>query len=146
MSLYLSSKNRKAERMLQNGSQKSILHLDGIETPLLHGHFDMSASHLGNTPLNIVKLRDGIRKRLPELLDTVCAPVRLVLLPYITATNRSNRPQVRGKKGLILDPQLTGPLSLIAEIPLLKVNHCKLYNHTFGGLSGSLVKISGPWS
>jgi len=81
----------------------------------------MSASHLGNTPLNIVKLRDGIRKRLPELLDTVCAPVLLVLLPYITAGNRSNRPQVRGKKGLILDPQLTGPLSLIAEIPLLKV-------------------------
>ncbi|GAB5593515.1 Vacuolar protein-sorting-associated protein 33 [Umbelopsis nana] len=57
----------------------------------------MSASHLGNTPLDIAKLRDVIRKRLPELLDTV-----------------------RGKKGLILDPQLTGPLSLIAEIPLLK--------------------------
>ncbi|KAG2183749.1 hypothetical protein INT43_006760 [Umbelopsis isabellina] len=57
----------------------------------------MSASHLGNTPLDVAKLRDVIRKRLPELLDTV-----------------------RGKKGLILDPQLTGPLSLVAEIPLLK--------------------------
>ncbi|KAI9285019.1 Sec1-like protein [Umbelopsis sp. AD052] len=30
----------------------------------------MSASHLGKTPLDIAKLRDAVRKRLPELLDT----------------------------------------------------------------------------
>ncbi|CAM0136857.1 unnamed protein product [Umbelopsis sp. WA50703] len=71
----------------------------------------MSASHLGNTPLNVAKLRDVIRKRLPELLDTV-----------------------RGKKGLILDPQLTGPLSLIAEIPLLKDHGVEKIYHLDGSI------------
>ncbi|KAG0173258.1 hypothetical protein DFQ28_011169 [Apophysomyces sp. BC1034] len=57
-----------------------------------------TGTHLGNTPLNLAKLREVVRKELPEVLDTV-----------------------RGKKGLVLDPQLTGPLSLIAEFTLLKV-------------------------
>ncbi|CAO3660555.1 unnamed protein product [Rhizopus microsporus] len=56
-------------------------------------------THLGNTPLNLAKLRELSRKELPEILD-----------------------KVRGKKGLVLDPTLTGPLSLIAEFNLLK-NH-----------------------
>ncbi|KAI9496391.1 Sec1-like protein [Zychaea mexicana] len=56
-----------------------------------------NASHLGNTPLHLEKLKEVARKELPRLLDTV-----------------------RGKKGLVLDPQLTGPLSLIAEFTLLK--------------------------
>ncbi|KAF7727274.1 hypothetical protein EC973_007790 [Apophysomyces ossiformis] len=56
-----------------------------------------TGAHLGNTPLNLAKLREVVRKELPEVLDTV-----------------------RGKKGLVLDPQLTGPLSLIAEFTLLK--------------------------
>ncbi|CEG73991.1 hypothetical protein RMATCC62417_09268 [Rhizopus microsporus] len=54
-----------------------------------------SGTHLGNTPLNLAKLRELSRKELPEILD---------------------------KKGLVLDPTLTGPLSLIAEFNLLK-NH-----------------------
>ncbi|RCH85020.1 hypothetical protein CU097_008393, partial [Rhizopus azygosporus] len=58
-----------------------------------------SGTHLGNTPLNLAKLRELSRKELPEILD-----------------------KVRGKKGLVLDPTLTGPLSLIAEFNLLK-NH-----------------------
>ncbi|KAG0763593.1 hypothetical protein G6F57_004678 [Rhizopus arrhizus] len=56
-----------------------------------------TASHLGNTPLNLAKLRELSRKELPEILD-----------------------KVRGKKGLVLDPTITGPLSLIAEFTLLK--------------------------
>ncbi|KAI8970174.1 Sec1-like protein [Mycotypha africana] len=56
-----------------------------------------TTAHLGNTPLNLAKLRELSRKKLPELLD-----------------------KVRGKKGLVLDPTLTGPLSLIAEYTLLK--------------------------
>ncbi|KAL1931765.1 hypothetical protein VTP01DRAFT_9909 [Rhizomucor pusillus] len=54
-------------------------------------------SHLGNTPLRLDKLRDIARKALSQLLDAV-----------------------RGKKGLVLDPTLTLPLSLIAESSLLK--------------------------
>lgn len=30
--------------------------------------------------------------------------------------------QVRGKKSLVLDPQLTGPISLIADFTLFKVS------------------------
>ncbi|KAI8099584.1 Sec1-like protein [Halteromyces radiatus] len=56
-----------------------------------------AGAHLGQTPLNIAKLRDLSRKKLPEILD-----------------------KVRGKKGLVLDPQLTGPLSLLTEFKLLK--------------------------
>ncbi|OBZ88579.1 Vacuolar protein sorting-associated protein 33A [Choanephora cucurbitarum] len=56
-----------------------------------------TGSHLGNTPLNLAKLRELSRKELPEILD-----------------------KVRGKKGLVLDPTITGPLSLIAEFTLLK--------------------------
>ncbi|KAI8342285.1 Sec1-like protein [Chlamydoabsidia padenii] len=56
-----------------------------------------TGAHLGQTPLNIAKLRDLSRKALPEILD-----------------------KVRGKKGLVLDPQLTGPLSLLTEFKLLK--------------------------
>ncbi|KAI9483036.1 MAG: Sec1-like protein [Benjaminiella poitrasii] len=56
-----------------------------------------SGTHLGNTPLNLAKLRELTRRELPEILD-----------------------KVRGKKGLVLDPSLTGPLSLIAEFSLLK--------------------------
>jgi hypothetical protein len=55
---------------------KMNLFLREVQTPLAQGHYSMSASHLGNTPLNVAKLRDVIRKRLPELLDTVCcAPI-----------------------------------------------------------------------
>ncbi|KAI8098314.1 Sec1-like protein [Gilbertella persicaria] len=56
-----------------------------------------TGTHLGNTPLNLAKLRELSRKELPEILD-----------------------KVRGKKGLVLDPTITGPLSLIAEFTLLK--------------------------
>ncbi|CAO0801437.1 unnamed protein product [Mucor circinelloides] len=56
-----------------------------------------TGTHLGNTPLNLAKLRELSRRELPEILD-----------------------KVRGKKGLVLDPTLTGPLSLIAEFTLLK--------------------------
>ncbi|ORY99861.1 Sec1-like protein [Syncephalastrum racemosum] len=56
-----------------------------------------AGTHLGNTPLHLDKLREVARKELPQLLDSV-----------------------RGKKGLLLDPQLTGPFSLIAEFTLLK--------------------------
>ncbi|CAO3702095.1 unnamed protein product [Rhizopus stolonifer] len=56
-----------------------------------------TASHLGNTPLNLAKLRELSRKELPEILD-----------------------KVRGKKGLVLNPTLTGPLSLTVEFNLLK--------------------------
>src|SRR5688572_17752504 len=48
---------------------------------------------------------------------------------------------VRGKKGLVLDPSLSGPLSLIAEFSLLKV--CRLVegltfeNDDHFGISGS---------
>ncbi|KAI9282286.1 Sec1-like protein [Sporodiniella umbellata] len=56
-----------------------------------------TASHLGNTPLNLAKLRELSRNELPEILD-----------------------KVRGKKGLVLDPTITGPLSLMAEFTLLK--------------------------
>lgn len=56
-----------------SGKSNSVTTVQTFETPLLHGHFNMSASHLGNTPLDIAKLRDVIRKRLPELLDTVRA-------------------------------------------------------------------------
>ncbi|KAG0228442.1 Vacuolar protein-sorting-associated protein 33 [Actinomortierella wolfii] len=56
-----------------------------------------AGAHLGHTLLSIDSLRDLARKELVNLLDSV-----------------------QGKKGLILDPNLSGPLSLIAEISLLK--------------------------
>ncbi|RIA91417.1 vacuolar protein sorting 33A [Glomus cerebriforme] len=56
-------------------------------------------SHLGNThsSLNVTSLRDLARKELTKVLDSV-----------------------RGKKCLVLDPNISGPLSLIAEFSLLK--------------------------
>ncbi|KAF9314146.1 hypothetical protein BG003_004491 [Podila horticola] len=56
-----------------------------------------TGAHLGHTSLNIDSLRDLARKELVNVLDSV-----------------------QGKKGLILDPNLSGPLSLIAEFALLK--------------------------
>ncbi|KAF8980525.1 hypothetical protein BGZ46_004066 [Entomortierella lignicola] len=56
-----------------------------------------TGAHLGHTSLNIDSLRDLARKELVNLLDSV-----------------------QGKKGLVLDPNLSGPLSLIAEFALLK--------------------------
>ncbi|KAF9436512.1 hypothetical protein BGZ76_003730 [Entomortierella beljakovae] len=56
-----------------------------------------TGSHLGHTSLNIDSLRDLARKELVNVLDSV-----------------------QGKKGLVLDPNLSGPLSLIAEFGLLK--------------------------
>ncbi|KAF9906448.1 hypothetical protein BX616_000721 [Lobosporangium transversale] len=56
-----------------------------------------TGAHLGHTPLNIDSLRDLARKELVNVLDSV-----------------------QGKKGLVLDPNLSGPLSLIAEFALLK--------------------------
>lgn len=61
-------------KIRRNTAQSKIQHFQRpVETPLLYGLFSMSASHLGKTPLDIAKLRDAVRKRLPELLDTVCA-------------------------------------------------------------------------
>jgi hypothetical protein len=58
---------------MSNATQSKIQRFQRpVETPLLYGLFSMSASHLGKTPLDIAKLRDAVRKRLPELLDTVC--------------------------------------------------------------------------
>ncbi|EXX62843.1 Vps33p [Rhizophagus irregularis DAOM 197198w] len=56
-------------------------------------------SHLGNThsSLNVNSLRDLARKELTNVLDSV-----------------------RGKKCLVLDPNISGPLSLIAGFSLLK--------------------------
>ncbi|CAG8441010.1 3150_t:CDS:10 [Dentiscutata heterogama] len=56
-------------------------------------------SHLGttNSSLNVTTLRELARKDLKDVLDSV-----------------------RGKKCLILDPNISGPLSLIAEFSLLK--------------------------
>ncbi|KAG0371871.1 MAG: Sec1-like protein [Linnemannia gamsii] len=56
-----------------------------------------TGAHLGHTSLNIDSLRDLARKELVNVLDSV-----------------------QGKKGLVLDPNLSGPLSLIAEFALLK--------------------------
>ncbi|KAJ8659540.1 hypothetical protein O0I10_004905 [Lichtheimia ornata] len=56
-----------------------------------------AGTHLGNTPLHLEKLRQVARKELPQILDSV-----------------------RGKKSLVLDPQLTGPISLIADFTLFK--------------------------
>ncbi|GAA5794807.1 hypothetical protein HPULCUR_000154 [Helicostylum pulchrum] len=64
-----------------------------------------TGTHLGNTPLNLAKLRELSRRELPEILDKA---------------RKRNNTDVRGKKGLVLDPTLTGPLSLIAEFTLLK--------------------------
>ncbi|KAF9403342.1 hypothetical protein BGZ94_004644, partial [Podila epigama] len=58
-----------------------------------------TGAHLGHTSLNIDSLRDLARKELVNVLDSV-----------------------QGKKGLILDPNLSGPLSLIAEFALLKAS------------------------
>ncbi|KAG0261630.1 hypothetical protein DFQ27_002865 [Actinomortierella ambigua] len=57
-----------------------------------------AGAHLGHTLLNIDSLRDIARKELVNVLDSV-----------------------QGKKGLILDPNLSGPLSLITDFTLLKV-------------------------
>ncbi|RUS24524.1 Sec1-like protein, partial [Jimgerdemannia flammicorona] len=69
----------------------------------------MSSTHLGLTHLNIANLRDLARKGLPEFLDSV-----------------------RGKKGLVLDPLLTGPLSLITDFTLLKDHGVEKIYHLTG--------------
>ncbi|KAI8141985.1 Sec1-like protein [Fennellomyces sp. T-0311] len=84
-----------------------------------------NASHLGNTPLHLEKLKEVARKELPQLLDTV-----------------------RGKKGLVLDPQLTGPLSLIAEFTLLKDHGVEKIYHldsdTLDSDCSSLIYLCRP--
>ncbi|OAD71468.1 hypothetical protein PHYBLDRAFT_34391 [Phycomyces blakesleeanus NRRL 1555(-)] len=84
-----------------------------------------TGTHLGNTPLNLAKLRELARRDLPEVLDTV-----------------------RGKKGLVLDPQLTGPLSLIAEFTLLKDHGVEKIYHldtpTMETECSSLIYICRP--
>ncbi|KAI9007510.1 Sec1-like protein [Phycomyces nitens] len=84
-----------------------------------------TGTHLGNTPLNLAKLRELARRELPEVLDTV-----------------------RGKKGLVLDPQLTGPLSLIAEYTLLKDHGVEKIYHldtpTMETECSSLIYICRP--
>ncbi|KAL1923818.1 uncharacterized protein VTP21DRAFT_8798 [Calcarisporiella thermophila] len=57
----------------------------------------MTTSHLSNTTLDVQYLRELARKQLTDVLDSV-----------------------RGKKALVLDPSLSGPLSLIAEFSYLK--------------------------
>lgn len=54
--------------------------------------------NLTNASVNLASLRDRTRKELIDILDSV-----------------------RGRKALILDPQISGPLGLIAESSLLKV-------------------------
>ncbi|KAF9165591.1 hypothetical protein DFQ26_009723 [Actinomortierella ambigua] len=63
-----------------------------------------AGAHLGHTLLNIDSLRDIARKELVNVLDSV-----------------------QGKKGLILDPNLSGPLSLITDFTLLKVEHIRTH-------------------
>ncbi|KAG0200483.1 hypothetical protein BGX28_006456 [Mortierella sp. GBA30] len=59
-----------------------------------------AGAHLGHTSLNIDSLRDLAKKELVNVLDSV-----------------------QGKKGLVLDPNLSRPLSLIAEVALLKASN-----------------------
>ncbi|ORX89440.1 vacuolar protein sorting-associated protein 33A [Basidiobolus meristosporus CBS 931.73] len=85
----------------------------------------MSAPHLGHTSLNINALRDLSRKELTDVLDSA-----------------------RGKKTLVLDPNLSGPLSLITEFSLLKEHGVeKIFYLQSGPLeteSSSIIYICRP--
>ncbi|KAI1320180.1 hypothetical protein EDD11_001784 [Mortierella claussenii] len=69
-----------------------------------------TGAHLGHTSLNIDSLRDLARKELVNVLDSV-----------------------QGKKGLVLDPNLSGPLGLIAEFALLKDHGVEKIYHLQSG-------------
>jgi len=65
-------------------------------------------SHLATAAVNVSSLREYARKELLEILD-----------------------KTPGKKALVLDQKLSGPLSLIAEYSLLKVFNFILYSFYF---------------
>ncbi|OZJ04384.1 hypothetical protein BZG36_02405 [Bifiguratus adelaidae] len=64
-----------------------------------------------HTSLNVSSLRETARKGVIELLDSV-----------------------RGRKGLVLDPLLTGPLSLVAEFQLMKDHGVEKIYHLQPGI------------
>ncbi|KAF9360746.1 hypothetical protein BGX34_007526 [Mortierella sp. NVP85] len=84
-----------------------------------------TGAHLGHTVLNIDSLRDLARKELVNVLDSV-----------------------QGKKALVLDPNLSSPLSLIAEFALLKDHGVeKIYHLQPGALETdckNLIYICRP--
>jgi len=66
--------------------------------------------NLANSVVNLTSLRDQSRKELIDVLDTA-----------------------RGRKAIILDPQISGPLGLVAEVSLLKDHGVeKIYHLTPG--------------
>ncbi|KAG0239155.1 vacuolar protein sorting-associated protein 33A [Mortierella sp. GBAus27b] len=84
-----------------------------------------TGAHLGHTVLNIDSLRDLARKELVNVLDSV-----------------------QGKKALVLDPNLSSPLSLISEFALLKDHGVeKIYHLQPGSLDTdckNLIYICRP--
>jgi hypothetical protein len=105
------------------------------------------AASLASAAINVGALRELARRELVELLDSVRAPVcfplrsqgesagvcvylfmRLLCVVVVWVRVRTllsheraaAAAQVRGKKALVLDPKVAGPLGLIAEYSLLK--------------------------
>jgi len=72
-----------------------------------------STSHLSNSPLNLLSLRDFFRSELG----------RLLLLPAPATT----------KKALVLDRTVSGPLGLVAEVELLKSHGVDQIHHLKAG-------------
>ncbi|CAG8459081.1 4227_t:CDS:10, partial [Scutellospora calospora] len=77
-------------------------------------------SHLGttNSSLNVTNLRELARKDLKNVLDSVWNLLSKSLM--LKCCSVKERKSVRGKKCLVLDPNISGPLSLIAEFSLLR--------------------------
>jgi len=88
----------------------------------------------GQAFLDISPLNEYSRQALLSALDSVgLIPLNISHLPYfryiymllniyvLTDIKSSNNNKIPGKKGLVVDPSLTGPLSLVAEYTTLKV-------------------------
>eukprot|EP01116_Phalansterium_solitarium_P008766 TRINITY_DN22737_c0_g1_i1.p1 TRINITY_DN22737_c0_g1~~TRINITY_DN22737_c0_g1_i1.p1 ORF type:complete len:656 (-),score=304.25 TRINITY_DN22737_c0_g1_i1:111-2078(-) len=69
-----------------------------------------AAASLANAVINLTALRDQAKRELIQLLDSV-----------------------PGKKGLVLDPKLSGPLGLVVEVPVLKEHGVEKIYHLAPG-------------
>src|SRR6266511_4413007 len=107
-------------------------------------------SHLGTTSssLNVTTLRELAKKELINVVDSVYIYI-FVFLPFFifffkkfsrkVKNSNYQKSQVRGKKCLVLDKNISARLNLISDFPLLRV--CINIIGCFSFLSFNSIKL-----